>query len=111
LVKITEEVRIRGMIYGSITSTFIALIPKKDKAESFSDFRPITLCNILYKIVTKILANRLKPKSTKCFTREQFGFLTNRQIMEVIGITQECMHTLKCRKLDGLILKLDLVKA
>jgi len=73
-----EEVRIRGMISGAINSTLIALIPKKDIVVSFSDFRPIVLCNLLYKIVTKILANGFKGKFAECFSKEQYGFLANR---------------------------------
>jgi hypothetical protein len=45
---------------GSTNSTFLALIPKEKGASSFDCFRPISLCNIGYKIITKFMANRLK---------------------------------------------------
>eukprot|EP00253_Pinus_taeda_P015141 PITA_15141 len=61
LLKIVEDCRRSGKISPAIKSTFIALIPKSDFPSSFNDFRPISLCNCLYKIIAKIIANHLKP--------------------------------------------------
>lgn len=47
LLKIVEDLRIRGFLETSITSTFIALIPKKDNPDSFEDFHPISLCKCI----------------------------------------------------------------
>ena len=44
----------------SLNSTFIVLVPKKGGAEDFKDFRPISLVNNQYKLIAKVLANRLK---------------------------------------------------
>lgn len=52
--------RINGYIPGGLNSTFVTLIPKKDKPLSFGEFHPIALCNLLYKLITKIIADRLK---------------------------------------------------
>ena len=65
---------------GSLNSTFITLIPKNDNPESFSDFRLIYLRNLVYKIVTKVIAKRLKPKLSEVVYKEQFSFLSNREI-------------------------------
>jgi hypothetical protein len=69
----------------SFNSTFIALIPKKEKHESFDDFRPISLCNCMYIIIAKVRAVRLKGILAGVISLEQFGFLKRRQIHEAIG--------------------------
>eukprot|EP00253_Pinus_taeda_P026707 PITA_26707 len=61
LLKVVEERRSIGSLYHAINSTFIALIPKFDSPSSFDDYKPISLCNYLYKIISKITANRLRP--------------------------------------------------
>ena len=85
---VVEQARLRGRILASLKSTFLTLIPKCDKPSSFADFRPISLCNLVYKVISKIAANRLKPLLNKTISSQQFGFLKDKQIIEPIGITQ-----------------------
>ena len=61
LLKAIDSTRISGFIPPSLNSTFLALIPKKDKPRNFADFRPNSLCNLLYKLIAKVIAGRLKP--------------------------------------------------
>eukprot|EP00253_Pinus_taeda_P009728 PITA_09728 len=111
LLKIIEESKKRGRIPGNLKATFIALIPKFDKPSSFDGFQPISLCNCIYKIIAKIIANRLKPILLLHIAQEQFSFLHNRQIHEAIGTAQELLHSIQYRKTKGMILKIDLSKA
>lgn len=61
LLKVLEECRLSISLYNVFNSIFIALIPKFDTPSSFNDYKPISLCNCLYKIISKVIANRLWP--------------------------------------------------
>eukprot|EP00253_Pinus_taeda_P020413 PITA_20413 len=111
LTEVVEETRIKGEVYSPFNATFITLIPKKENPESFEDFRPISLCNSIYKIIAKVIALRIKPILSKHISSEQFGFLNGRQIHEAIGVAQEVLHSVKQQNKKGAVLKIDLSKA
>ena len=94
--------------------TFIALIPKTDRPESVNDFRPITLCNSSYKIISKILVNRLKPILGSIVSEFQNAFVPGRQMVDNCLVAHEVINWVKKRKKGTLyagILKVDLSKA
>ena len=98
----------------SINQTYIALIPKKKDCESPADYRPISLCNILYKIISKVLANRLKRVLPNVIHESQSGFVPGRLITDNILVACECFHYLRKKKKgrEGYMgLKLDMSKA
>jgi len=74
LLKVVEECRLFGHMYEVVNSTFISLISKVDSPLSFNDFRPISLYKCLYKIIAKIIANRLNPILSSHISFEQFFF-------------------------------------
>ncbi|GAU36460.1 hypothetical protein TSUD_166260 [Trifolium subterraneum] len=103
-----------GTFPKEIMATNIVLIPKKDNPESMKDFRPISLCNVLYKIISKVLANRLKPLLPQCISQEQSAFVENRSIIDNVMIASEIVHHMKCKtrgKKGEVALKLDISKA
>ena len=77
LLDMAEESKIQGKFYGALNVTFIALIPKCDKPKYDNFFWLISLCNLVYKIITEVIANRIKPMLSKFMSKEQFWFLDN----------------------------------
>jgi hypothetical protein len=110
ILKVVEESRRNGYIHAPLNATVIAPIPKKDDPRSLEDFKPISLCNCIYKVIAKIISRRLKVFLSKSISQEQFGFLEGRQIHEAIGVAQEALHSIKTQKLKGAVLKIDLSK-
>jgi hypothetical protein len=88
LIWVIEESGVSEKILGTLHATFIAPIPKKNNLETFDDYRPISLRNSVYKIIEKILANRLKSIFSGFMSETQFGFLYNRQIHNVVATAQ-----------------------
>lgn len=60
LVRMVEEAWLKGKILGGVNATFIALIPKNTNPVSFQDYHPISLCNMIYKVNSKTIAQRMK---------------------------------------------------
>ena len=73
-----EQARLHGKVSGALNSTFLTLIPKCEKPLTFADFRPISLCNLVYKVISKLAAIRLKPILNCSVSAHQFGFLKDR---------------------------------
>jgi hypothetical protein len=110
LLALVESIRSRGHMAGNLNSTFLALIPKSNNLHTFGDYHPISLCNLIYKLISKVLANQIKPILSKNLSVEKFGFLEGRLIHDAIGTTHECIHSIKQKNLKALLLKLDLQK-
>lgn len=98
-------------IGGNNNSSFLALIPKEANPTYFSRFWPIYLCNYSYKILTKIMVNRLKIILPKIISPNQGGFMQERQIMDNIVLVQEVIHTSFKTKGKGMVIKLDMANA
>lgn len=87
LLATIKESRINGFIPGVVNSTFIALIPKRKSPQIFVYFRSISLYNTVYKLISKVIARKLKLILSKFISEEQFRFIEGRQIHDVIGIS------------------------
>ena len=66
---------------------------------------------MIYKLIEKVIAQRIKPILSKVITEEQFGFLQNSQILDAVSLAQEALHSIKKEKQKAFSLKLDLSKA
>ena len=91
--------------------SFIALIPKIQDSKFVKDFRPISLIGCQYKIIGKLLANRLSSIIGDCVSVEQSGFIKGRQILDGPLILNEVMDWYKRRKKKLLVFKVDFEKA
>eukprot|EP00253_Pinus_taeda_P029607 PITA_29607 len=111
LLRMVEASRMSGSIHTATSSTFIALIPKKERFDSFHDFRPISLCNIMFKIISRIIAERMKHILNSFISRDQHAFLKGRIILDAVAMTQESLFSMLSNNLDAAILKIDLQKA
>jgi hypothetical protein len=98
----------------SINSTVIALIPKTKNPKSVLDFRPISLCNVVYKVLSKVLANRLKVVLPSIISESQSAFISGRLITDNIIAAFETMHSMHTRmwgRTGYMGIKLDMSKA
>jgi len=98
-------------IGGSMNTIVIALIPKEKGANTFNRFRLILLCNIGYKLITKVIANRLKLILPKLIPKSQGGFIQGRQRVDIYMMVQEAIHSSMSPKEKGMVVKLDLANS
>jgi hypothetical protein len=96
-----------------LNRTFITLIPKKPNPVIPQDFRPISLCNVIYKIISKSLADRIKPHLPDYISQSQSAFIAGRHISSNVILTQEIIHSFKLKSWtsQAFLLKIDLAKA
>ena len=98
----------------AINMTHVALIPKNNNPLSVLDYRPISLCNVMYKIISKVLANRLKEVLPHIISPFQSAFLSGRLITDNILAAYETFHTMHTHmwsKVGYMGIKLDMSKA
>ena len=103
-----------GIMLPEVNVTQIVLIPKIKSPEKMSNFRPISLCNVIYKTISKVLANKLKQVLSQLISPTQSAFVPDRLITDNILVVYEQLHGMHSRKKGkngSFALKLDVSKA
>ena len=96
----------KAKVGGSTNSTFLDLIPKEVKHFTFDRFIPISLCNSSYKILSKLLANRLKPLLEKLISPLQGDFVKGHHILDNVIQVQEAMHSSFLKNVKAMLINL-----
>jgi hypothetical protein len=84
-----------GIMPEEVNDTAIVLIPKKNEPEELKDFRPISLCNMIYKVVSKCLVNILRPLLQDIISPTQNAFIPGRLITDNDVVAFECIHAIQ----------------
>jgi len=108
ILEVVEESHQNQKVCPGLNSTLLSLIPKNANSDTAQGFRPIALCNVIYKIIATLIAKRLKPILSSIISLEQTRFLEGRQILDGLVVSQEVVHSLKTKKEAGMMIKLDL---
>jgi hypothetical protein len=111
VMRFVREFHRNGKLTKGINSTFIALIPKVECPQTLNDYRPISLVGSLYKILAKLLANRLRQVIGTVISDTQSAFVKNRQILDGILIANEVVDEARKTKKELLLFKVDFEKA
>ncbi|KAJ0702066.1 putative RNA-directed DNA polymerase [Helianthus annuus] len=100
-----------GVIGPGCGSSFITLVPKRKDPEGLSDYRPISLVGVVNKVISKVLASRLKKVLGSVISDSQTAFLKNRLILDGPLIINEVGSWIKSQKKKALLFKIDFEKA
>ena len=111
ILAICQEFHEHCQFERSLNATFVSLIPKKHGPDEIKDFRPTSLVGGMYKIMAKLLANRLSVVMGKIISPSQNAFVKGRQILDSVLIANECLHSKLKAAVSGVLCKLDLKKA
>lgn len=102
-----------GTFDAHLNETLLVLIPNVDRPETMKQFRPISLCNVIYKIISKVLVMRMQKFIFRLINPLQASFIPGHHASDNILIAHEMVHSIRASKAvkGGMLVKLDLEKA
>ena len=102
----------KGFLPKGINSTILALIPKKNDAITMKNYRPISCCNVIYKVISKLLANRMKRLLPLFISLNQSTFVKDRLLMENVLLASELVKNYHKESVtERCVVKIDISKA
>uniref|UniRef100_A0A2N9EUT4 Uncharacterized protein n=1 Tax=Fagus sylvatica TaxID=28930 RepID=A0A2N9EUT4_FAGSY len=104
-----EEFYAEGTFACSLNATFVTLIPKKQSAMNIKDFRPISLIGSVYKILAKVLANRLRKVLDGLVSESQNAFVGGRQMLDSVLIANECLDSRLKSHIPGVVFRFSIM--
>lgn len=111
ILDVVGQSRKGGFVLKDFNNTFLPLISKKVDYSSFDDFHPISLSNTIYKVISKVIANRLKLVLESKISSKQSGFAPGRSIYEGIILAREVFHSIQMERIENMMVKVDIRKA
>ncbi|GKV35665.1 hypothetical protein SLEP1_g43906 [Rubroshorea leprosula] len=111
VVGFLQEFQKYGKLVSGLNASFITLIPKVSNPQKIEEYRPISLIGAMYKIVAKLLANRLKEVISYVIGEHQMAFVEGRQLTEAVVMANEIIDEARKKNLNSFILKMDFEKA
>ena len=113
VIKAVRNFFISGKMLKEVNHSYIVLIPKILNPSTINHYRPISLCNTVYKVISKLIVDRLRAVIPNLVSPTQSAFIPGKWIAENQLIVQEILHSFKQRKVKGgfVAMKLDLQKA
>ncbi|XP_075080405.1 uncharacterized protein LOC142165916 [Nicotiana tabacum] len=111
LMEAIEYFHVNGVFKRSINASFITIVPKKEGASCIKDYMPISLVRSIYKIISKVLSNRLKKVLDVSVSSSQNAFVEGRQILDTTLVANELVDSKRKNREPGLLCMLDLEKA
>ncbi|GLT98279.1 hypothetical protein SLE2022_157910 [Rubroshorea leprosula] len=111
IISFMKEFHKNGKLVKGLNASYITLIPKTKNPISLKEFRPISLVGCIYKILAKVLANRLRKIIGKVISTSQSAFMEGRHLVDSVLALNELVHDMKLKKMKSIIFKADFEKA
>ena len=111
ILRFLDEFYVNGIFPKGCNASFIALIPKVSDLQGLSDHRPISLIGCIYKIVSKLLAKRLKMVMPSIIDGRQSAFIEGRHLLHGVLVANEVVEEAKRKQMPCLVFKVDYEKA
>ncbi|GKV19478.1 hypothetical protein SLEP1_g29737 [Rubroshorea leprosula] len=110
IINFAQEFHENGKLVRGSNASFIVLIPKVENPQKI-EYRPISLIGVMYKIIAKLLANRLRKVLDKVIGEQQMAFIGGRQLMDSVVIANEVIDEAKRKNTKSILFKVDFEKA